>query len=738
MLAGIRARARGGIVIEAAGAIAVAFLVHGVVSYTLDRWLHLEVAFRAVLLIALALFLWRIASRRLVAPLRTTLDDGELALAVERQDPQLHQALISALEFDDDLRAGRDHGESAAMMRSVIDDVERRVGAIAFLRALDARRVARFLGLAGFGLVAFASWFVLGGAEARLWARRDLLLGSEAWPRNTWLSWDEIDASAPLRIAEREDLRLRVAVRGIVPERVELRGRFAGGEEFVRPMDRIGADRFAVTLETLLEDADVRAVGGDGETPPLAIRLVARPRVTELAITVEFPEYMGKQPEELSATGGDVRVPRGSTLTLVGKSSKPLRKAELVFGQDHRTPIEIEGPDARAMRVRFAPETGGELLLEVLDTDDLGPTAPPMLHLSVVDDAPPTLEFETSGIGSSITANARIPGVLKVRDDYGIATVTASFRTMAATAPDGGEKPPEPAFEAAPVVWQDELEVGGTEADLGVVFDLLPLSPNAEPGAPENRIQPGTLLSVRFEATDVHAPDAHRGQSEVLNLRIVTRDQLLEDLTRRQLEQRTELERVRQKEVEARAELSDILSSTSADPRASSAKLRVESLARQQLALGKKVQGIGERYGRIVDEMVNNRLFEPAVTRSLAARIVEPLGQLAREDFPRSATLVETFANTGEESARDDCLAAYDDIIARLQALIDQMETTESIAALVESLKGVIRTEREVDDLIQGLRQEQGEGVFGPGSTKDEDQKPGEKPGGENGERKNR
>ncbi|MBK8980535.1 MAG: hypothetical protein IPM29_31925 [Planctomycetes bacterium] len=733
VFAGLRARARVGIGVECLAVLGVALSVHVFASYGIDRWLHLELPYRAALALVFATVAVRILLHRLVRPLGFALDDDELALAIERVEPGLRQALISAVQFDRTLAAtGGVRGDSVALMRYVVTDVEARVSQLRALRALDGRRVLRFVGLLAIGFAAVSTWAVAQPREAGIWFQRNVLFGNVAWPQDTHLRFVDVDPGRPLRLAEREDLTIRVRALGVVPERLELRTRFADGTRSERPMDRVGDDEFIAKLETLLSDAELQAFGGDGRTEVLRIELVPRPELGELTLTVRAPDYLGREPESIVPTGGEVPLVAGSRVALTARASKPLRTATLRVGPDQRVDCAIDA-DGRALRAELElPDPGlTTASLDVVDRDDLGPAQPLRLALRVTADTPPTLDFETRGIGTMITAIARIPGVLRLRDDQGLRAVTGRFRTTAAEPgpPEPGEQPaPPPEFEAAPIGWDDPLQVDAREQELGLTFDLQPQVPDADPGSERNRFRPGMLLALRFDATDARG-EPGQGLSDVLTLRIVTRDTLLEDLRRRRGEQRREVERIVEQVTETRDVLRDIASPT--DPATAEpvqARVRIESLARRQLALGRNVQTIAERYQRILDEMTNNRLFEPAVTRSMAARVVAPLQRLAAEDFPTSAELGERFAAGGTATERGAVVAAVDDILSTLQAVLAGMERTEDIAAIVESLRIVIRTEDEATRLIEELRDASGAGIFDP---------PGGEGGGRDGDRGN-
>ena len=155
---------------------------------------------------------------------------------------------------------------------------------------------------------------------------------------------------------------------------------------------------------------------------------------------------------------------------------------------------------------------------------------------------------------------------------------------------------------------------------------LKPLNPDEDPISENNQIWPGDRVALRFSATDNFGPgEPHVSYSEILSFRVVTRQKLLEDLARRQMEERRELTQVRDEERAARSELAEILSPAAEDERAVRARLRIHTLARDQKSLGARVRGISERYDRILDEMLNNRVFEPPDIRTIRAKIVLPL-----------------------------------------------------------------------------------------------------------------
>ncbi|MCA8963314.1 MAG: hypothetical protein KDC48_00430 [Planctomycetes bacterium] len=105
-LGNLRNRARTGLWIEGLGLFGLLLVAYAVPSFVTDRLLRLEWAFRAVLLLSFVVVLWRLLYRRVLQPMSVQLSDDEIALAVERRSPQMRQALVSSLSFEQRLAHG--------------------------------------------------------------------------------------------------------------------------------------------------------------------------------------------------------------------------------------------------------------------------------------------------------------------------------------------------------------------------------------------------------------------------------------------------------------------------------------------------------------------------------------------------------------------------------------------------------------------------------------------------------
>ncbi len=720
----MRAKIRFAAWTEAAATCAVLLLGYAALTFVLDRWLRLEAPARGVMLALFVVMTVRRLWTHCLQPLRASLPDDELALAVERQLPELRESLISSLQFDRSLDERSMAGQSEGLMRAVVADMHQRLSSVPFAKALDGKRMSRFTSCLVAVTAVFALWALVAWSPLSLWARRNLLLSSEEWPRYTQIAFVGGEGGV-LRLPQGDALTITVRTSGELPEQVFLRSDFGSGETGLEPMSRTGEAEHSLTLEALIEDVTLVAEGGDGVSAPLRVQIVERPNLSEVSVQIIFPAYMEKEPEVVPPTEGEIRIVRGSELLIRGRSSKPAERAFVILGDTRSDLVVAEG--GALFSGSIAPEESALLTIDVIDQDQLGVGAPQKLSVRIVEDKPPSVEFKLRGVGPVVTAQVRMPGDLRAKDDFGVAKVVAEFRAMVDAPqpkspgeegqPGESQTPhatPAATFSPIEVVWRESLQKGAVRHETTATVDFLPRNkrPDAEDD-PSNEVRPGMLLSLRFVATDNYGPGApHVTEGEPLTFRVVTRDKVVDELRRRQVEQRMEVQKIRDDEMQALLMLRETLSPKSDDPRAKEARLQFRQIAARQQTLGRRVVLASDLYQRILLEYENNRIWEPSKVREYEALTAVPLLDLGKNAFPATARDVATYADTGEEELRASAAEACDEILRRLEAILRIMEQVETLAALIEQLRGVIKLEDSAIRDVETRLKAAGESLF--------------------------
>lgn len=85
--------------------------------------------------------------------------------------------------------------------------------------------------------------------------------------------------------------------------------------------------------------AYARVLGGD---PPGAPPPVVDPITGDIEITYAYPAYMKREPRTLSGTGGEIRAPKGTEVTLRTRADRPVKAAELEVANEAGGPVRPE------------------------------------------------------------------------------------------------------------------------------------------------------------------------------------------------------------------------------------------------------------------------------------------------------------------------------------------------------------------------------------------------------------
>ncbi|MGE0707548.1 MAG: hypothetical protein AB7N76_10610 [Planctomycetota bacterium] len=703
-LAALRARIRLALLGRGGARLVLVALLLGAISYGLDRPLRLDWTPRLALwLVGMALLLAELW-RRVLRPGLRELPDVELARAYERTHPSLGWRLLSAVQFAAGARAVE---TSAALAAGVVQDAEAAAGGLAAAAAVPAKPVAQRLGLAALGVLLAALLCGRFPDEARTWALRNLLLSpSVRWPQDTYLELLSFNGKTPLELRDRyavargADVELVVGVRqGEVPRRVYLLTDGLPGGDQPAAFDDLGQGKFRILVQRVANDFSFEVEGNDEHLGPYAVTAVVPPFVQEVRLAVEPPAYTKKPQRELALDSGNLSFPVGTKLTLTATVSKNLTGGWLV-AQDaaSKEPRRLAGEllgsaqeGTKRFQVSWTLEDSGQYELGVLDHEGAGLEAPPRFGVVAIPDQSPSARLELEGVGLNVTAEAVFSFKAGAEDDYGLGEgalhVRPSGRPPAPTppAPKPGEPPkPVPARPADEVVIRPLPGLAKDGKEQGS-FDLTPL-----------KLEPKMAVTVWVEVRDENPRGKQAGSSPSVALRVVSPEQLLNELLRRLYEERQQLERMAGDEEGLAREL---------------ASLGPEALKRgpaTQRDVTRVVARAGERVERVVVEMISNKLLDQATWSRLREQVVKGLDDLTRAELAAALGAAEAAAQAEAGALGPLAEAAAETsraVAVRLRAIVELMGRIEELAEVVSQLKRIIRKQR---DLMDETRKQKG------------------------------
>ncbi len=624
--------------------------------------------------------------RRAVSPLRHSFGSAEIAKLVERHYPQLRSELISAVRFSSG-EVGPAEVNSPNLMTAAVADAGRRAKTLDFSVVLDPRR-ARWSG-------AVIATVILAGITAAttapditsLWFARNILLQNVDWPKRTHLVVER--EGDELIGARGDDFVVQASATGVQPRTVDIIYETASGQRGRDVMVTVGsrgAYRYRHTFPNVDEDFEFYLEGGDDRTEPLHARVLERPRVAQTSMRINPPAYTHLEPAQLGDGQRAAQILPGSDVTIRAQMNKPVRNAILMAGRD----VVAEGiRDANQWTANFAPMETHTYHFDLIDEVGLANKRPVRFSLRVAPDEPPRARMKLVGVGSMITPEAVLPIELDFADTYGLATAELNYEisregSSLSTIPLPSFTPSAPTF-ATSRFW--------------------PVSSES--------VVPGETLTLQASATDfntVTGPGV--AISPEFTLRVVTRDEFLAELARREQEYRMDFERLIDAQEQLRSSLLTVLGREGTDRNRDQLAAQLAPLERRQRNIAGSVNVIRQQFEMIYAELRVNQLDSKDEQERLGDRIVQPLTQLAKRDLVLGADIIRHWSREGTAEKASQVDPQQAEILTQMRTVLENMIEWEGYQEVVSMLRDIIRLQQELRRETQGTLQDQGHDVF--------------------------
>ena len=477
---------------------------------------------------------------------------------------------------------------------------------------------------------------------------------------------------------------------GVVPRRVRIRMRFES-ETAVANLAERGEARFTHTVREVLDPFRFRVDGGDYRSSEHRVEVVARPEIASLRIDASYPPHTGKAVESFEGGVGEISIAAGTRLKLAGVATKPLARASLrITGAE----IAAEILPGGSFRAALAPGKSGSLEIALEDTEGIASRSPATILIRIVPDADPFVRFETPETSGMVTPIAKVPTVTRIRDDYGVEAAGIAWTARR----EGEEKQ-----------GREKLAIAakGAEAEVDHDWEIGPLE-----------FAPGTRLNVVAEATDNDAVSGPKtGKSSGVDLRVVSAEEFMEEMIRRQQHERREWERSLAEEKAARDALyGNLPSIRTADPLPEEIAQALVEGGRLQRDLVRRADAVARSLASILKEMENNRVGEAEDIGRLADRVIQPIDALVREGFPGLAEGFDRVRGGATAQARGDGGAALSDgiekVIAAMEAILANMVKLEDFSEIVKRLRAILDLQDEAAQAARKAYERDLEGIF--------------------------
>lgn len=691
--------------------------------------------------------------------------DDAIALLIERRYPDFQSSLITTVQA-----ARPAQGELAGIPTNALDEHPQRRGflglarerALEHIQKVDVASLVRIrplqLQMATLGIVLAFSLTVglLYPNWTTHWTKRLFGLSNAPWPRSVALGVTGIELEVPSFTGGGARGRYllpfvdnRVAVpkgqSGVlksfaslsasrVPELCTVYYRDEEGNRGRANMRRVAADEkqqgFLLDgppLESINQSLSLSIVGGDARLSDLRVEAVDAPLITKAEIRVQYPPYLQRSTqtrwgEETLPYQTGLRLPQGSVIELVFTANKPVHRCDYLFVNASETAVgslqekSFENDKQNETWTIPLGTLDSSILAEfrVWDTDGICANRVQQFVISSITDQPPQVDMVLDGIGTAITEVATIPVQGKVKDEYDVREVW--IETLYG--------------EGTPLRQDVENVVDGS---LSQVIDCKELK-----DAGKLPIQAGNSLALTLIASDFYdlVSEPHLGKANTVQLTVVTADQLLLLLDRREAAMRKRVEQIIGELTQLRDLLGNIqkridsptnevanpeAANPSDDPNEPSRVLRIQ-LLRSQQAMSQisksegELTGVEKEIGQISKELINNRIDSVDRRTRWQEKIQAPLREMLDgiwKGFSNDVSELEKLFGKATEPPSVapiqvvDAIKKNDEILSRLQTVLADMLEIQDQTAIIDMLRDIIQSSDQLIDETKNHKKNQ-------------------------------
>jgi hypothetical protein len=715
----------------------VAVIVGGAAIVGLLDWrFQLPALVRAIALVSIVSAAGYVLIRRLLTPLAVPADNLHLALQLEDRNPELNDALASAVQFLE--QPAEDEEQSSPLLRRVAIRHAIRLSEKCNFTELISLRGLFLAILAAGAALAVALPPVLRNPAAAQTAMRRLVapFGVGQWPAQTHIRVTSPD-QFPYRHALGDGLEIRAEVSGFVPERATLSVWFDGAPpvDSTWIVDERGLLIARLEASRIQRSFRFRVKANDGVTPWHDVQVLPPPELVPLdgrpspQIRLAFPRYTDLLPRPLPDGGTTFEAVAGTIVHLRAAVSRPVARAWIAYKPEYpilttssallalgtasqmefvtsfaagesvwkRVPVTLSR-EGTVLDVTFTPRIPGVYGLRFEDETGFGATR--LIDARVLADPAPAVSLDRPSAthdSLNVTPKAVLPLKSVAADPmFAVRNAWLEYRTAK-----------EGAIQSRPHYLHDVIgptagAVTGQPLRLRaqnvVVNDKLRLETLRHPDG--SSLKEGDVVIIQMLADDFDdvTGDKQPGRSHEVELKIVSPATLESMLQQEQANIRANLLRLKQWQQEARERVE-----TAKTQKENTGKLRPEDQERllqaeqlqQQIRgrIGDEKEGLRAEVDRVREALKDNQL-PPSAAQNRMDSVANELDRLAREELEQVEPLLNSAREMPEsgESKKPD------------GAKPDPMKIGEkSKEPLADALKHQQEVEQTLEQLLQRL-----------------------------------
>ena len=544
--------------------------------------------------------------------------------------------------------------------------------------------------------------------------------GPVQWPRSVQI---ELIKALPGQIpaGQRIEMAVRLA-RGDKPSRTVVVNWQIAGQAVQRQLMQRNADGtyttgidVRVAESASLPKATIWIEAGDDSYGPVDVQVIPRLQVAAVDLVADAPAYCALKAMSFNLRVQPANVPVGSMVSVNIAFNRPAKnvRMEVLRGSEQEALPEMQWKQASEKATTARWQAWQSMRFRILAEDEFGYSNPAAEEheLIVRPDQSPVIQLESPRRSEDRTAEATVPLLARVEDDYGVDRVSLEARLITAASPSpapADQATSQPAASAAAPMILD-LVAGGEAGSGQAKFDKADAEAQRQryrltfpwklASFPSALIKPGDVIEFQLAATDTYnlAGKVHDPvKTPVLRITIVSQDQLLQRAYDELRQIASQVAEIRSRQDRLRNDTMQLKDDTAAKPAADAADQAVaDRIAEQQQRAAAQTHEAQARVAAVEARLQENAspnqqlrdalkdtagLLEQASENAMKPAASD-VKQALQKDLPQERRAADLEKVAGEQKKASDQLGEALDKLGDLGGLQRAMDVIQELLA---------------------------------------------------------
>ena len=660
--------------------------------------------FRVLMLAGVLGALGWIIYYKLIAPLSVPLNSDDMALAVEKEFPNLNDSLISTMQLT---RMMADDGNvSSPMVEEVARQAHKSTASLDFNNVVKFDRIKPVLYAGAGSLLAFVLLIAF-LPHARIGLYRLVNPFSNLhYPVQTEI---HIKGGAKDIVWPRgESLKIVAEVSGSLPNLAYIRFNKGSGDGSKEPITTVRSlvdlaqntrtKEFEFEYNPVNADFPYIVFAGDNESEEHKVHAVDRPRMDNLDVVYQYPSYISDTPTEPKRDTSITGV-AGTKATITVMANKPLSEAQLKLGDAQPRVIREFASDGKMFVAQVDLDVSKDYEITLVDTEGLDNSKSKIRHkISVKADAVPRIIWRRPAADLEVSPGAIVSLGVTADDDFGLQKALIKYKRyhmITPPAPAGGQNAPQPVIDASAPVVEGTFDLAGNFGHAVQKLDF-----NQEWALSELNLQPGEMIEYWAEAYDWCPTKRKNAELQIFRLKVLSINaihQLLDIQRMRLVEDLIAIIRMEETDKKQVGAIHEHLSF--GNPFDTTQRGRVSEAGSLQEEARRKTQSLQKGFEALIARYKSNGIDTPDETDRLHV-VADQLNVEHTQKMPETSKAIVSSAMLKDDPSRIAQLKSAEvkqvEILADLNNLLAMMQKWAETEELLRMTRDLLTKQKAV------------------------------------------